>query len=106
MSYYVDSDSHRADIPNFCGECGLQYGGLCYVQPPEIDGEVPYEGKPVWCPLKEGIPLEPLCKWLAHYCAAPVPTGQEPLKGIALNKIGWESWFRGGFQEWLRMEKE
>jgi hypothetical protein len=45
-------------IPENCIKCPLQFGGWCYVSPPEIDervaptvDEAVEQGKPEWCPL-------------------------------------------------------
>ena len=45
-------------IPENCIRCPMQFGGLCYVAPPEIDervaptvDEAVEQGKPEWCPL-------------------------------------------------------
>jgi hypothetical protein len=45
-------------IPDNCIKCPLQFGGWCYVSPPEIDervaptvDEAVERGKPEWCPL-------------------------------------------------------
>ena len=45
-------------IPENCIKCPLQFGGWCYVAPPEIDervaptvDEAVEQGKPEWCPL-------------------------------------------------------
>ena len=48
-------------MPETCIECPMQFGGFCYVQPPEIDearvaptvDEAWEQGKPEWCPLCE-----------------------------------------------------
>lgn len=43
-----------------CIECPMQFGGFCYVTPPEIDAKVAptvdeavKQGKPDWCPMSE-----------------------------------------------------
>lgn len=45
-------------MPENCIKCPLQFGGQCYVSPPEIDervaptvDEAVEQGKPEWCPL-------------------------------------------------------
>lgn len=45
-------------MPENCIKCPLQFGGWCYVSPPEIDervaptvDEAAEQGKPEWCPL-------------------------------------------------------
>jgi hypothetical protein len=45
-------------MPENCIKCPLQFGGWCYVSPPEIDervaptvDEAVEQGKPEWCPL-------------------------------------------------------
>jgi len=45
-------------IPENCIACPMQFGGWCYVSPPEIDervaptvDEAAEQGKPEWCPL-------------------------------------------------------
>lgn len=45
-------------MPENCIKCPLQFGGWCYVAPPEIDervaptvDEAVEQGKPEWCPL-------------------------------------------------------
>jgi hypothetical protein len=45
-------------MPENCIKCPLQFGGWCYVSPPEIDERVAptvdeawEQGKPDWCPL-------------------------------------------------------
>ena len=45
-------------MPRNCIECPLQFGGICYVQPPEIDDPFVAEtvdeaakGRTNWCPL-------------------------------------------------------
>lgn len=48
-------------MPETCIQCPMQFGGFCYVQPPDIDearvaptvDEAWEQGKPKWCPLKE-----------------------------------------------------
>jgi len=45
-------------MPENCIACPMQFGGWCYVSPPEIDervaptvDEAAEQGKPEWCPL-------------------------------------------------------
>ena len=45
-------------MPENCIKCPMQFGGWCYVAPPEIDERVAptvdeawEQGKPEWCPL-------------------------------------------------------
>jgi hypothetical protein len=45
-------------MPENCIKCPLQFGGWCYVSPPEIDervaptvDEAVERGKPEWCPI-------------------------------------------------------
>ena len=45
-------------MPENCIACPMQFGGWCYVSPPEIDervaptiDEAVEQGKPDWCPL-------------------------------------------------------
>jgi len=45
-------------MPENCLKCPMQFGGWCYVAPPEIDERVAptvddavEQGKPEWCPL-------------------------------------------------------
>jgi len=45
-------------MPENCIKCPMQFGGWCYVSPPEIDERVAptvdkavEQGKPEWCPL-------------------------------------------------------
>ena len=48
-------------MPETCIECPMQFGGFCYVQPPEVDearvfptvDECWEKKKPTWCPLEE-----------------------------------------------------
>ena len=47
-------------MPETCIQCPMQFGGWCYVSPPEIDervaptvDEAVEQGKPDWCPLVE-----------------------------------------------------
>ena len=47
-------------MPKNCIECPMQFGGWCYVCPPDIDERVAEtveeavkQGKPDWCPLVE-----------------------------------------------------
>ena len=48
-------------MPETCIECPMQFGGFCYVQPPDIDearvfptvDECWENKKPTWCPLEE-----------------------------------------------------
>ena len=48
-------------IPENCIKCPMQFGGMCYVMPAEVDEsrvaptvEAPQkQGKPTWCPLVE-----------------------------------------------------
>ena len=48
-------------MPKTCIECPMQFGGFCFVQPPEIDEarvfptvvECWEKKKPTWCPLEE-----------------------------------------------------
>lgn len=48
-------------MPETCIECPMQFGGFCYVQPPDIDearvfptvDECWEKKKPRWCPLEE-----------------------------------------------------
>ncbi len=49
-------------IPENCIKCPMQFGGFCYVAPPEIDERVAptvdeawEQGKPEWCPLVEVV---------------------------------------------------
>ncbi len=48
------------DMPENCLKCPMQFGGWCYVAPPEIDervaptvDEAAEQGRPKWCPLFE-----------------------------------------------------
>lgn len=48
------------EMPENCLKCPMQFGGWCYVSPPEIDervaptvDEAVEKGKPDWCPLVE-----------------------------------------------------
>lgn len=54
MSIYV----RHMKMPESCLKCLMQFGGWCYVSPPEIDervtptvDEAAEQGKPEWCPL-------------------------------------------------------
>ena len=56
MSVYV----RYMKMPESCLKCPMQFGGWCYVSPPEIDervaptvDEAAEQGKPEWCPLVE-----------------------------------------------------
>ena len=48
-------------MPESCITCPMQFGGFCYVQPPEVDearvfstvDECWEKKKPTWCPLEE-----------------------------------------------------
>lgn len=47
-------------MPENCLRCPMQFGGWCYVSPPEVDERVTptvdeawEQGKPDWCPLVE-----------------------------------------------------
>lgn len=47
-------------MPNNCIECPLQFGGICYASPCDVDviiaetvDEAAKQGKPDWCPLVE-----------------------------------------------------
>lgn len=48
-------------MPENCIECPMQFGGMCYVMPAEVDEsrvaptveEALEQGKPDWCPLVE-----------------------------------------------------
>lgn len=50
-------------MPENCIKCPMQYGGMCYVMPADVDEsrvaptveEAQKQGKPDWCPLV-GIP--------------------------------------------------
>ena len=46
------------EMPENCLRCPMQFGGWCYVSPPEVDERVAptvdeawEQGKPDWCPL-------------------------------------------------------
>lgn len=48
------------EMPENCLRCPMQFGGWCYVSPPEVDERVAptvdeawEQGKPDWCPLVE-----------------------------------------------------
>lgn len=48
------------EMPENCIACPMQFGGWCYVAPPDIDervaptvDEAAEQGKPKWCPLVE-----------------------------------------------------
>ena len=48
------------EMPENCIACPMQYGGWCYVAPPELDervaptvDEAAEQGRPKWCPLFE-----------------------------------------------------
>ena len=48
-------------IPENCIKCPMQFGGMCYVMPAEVDESrvaptveaAQKQGKPTWCPLVE-----------------------------------------------------
>lgn len=81
-------------MPKNCIECPMQFGGWCYVCPPDIDERVAEtveeavkQGKPDWCPLVEiegddvapvvhghwihlggGLAKCSVCKWVVKDC--------------------------------------
>ena len=57
-------------MPKSCIECPMQFGGMCFVQPPEIDQPRVFQtvdecnGRTDWCPLVEVQPMK--AKMVTH----------------------------------------
>ena len=59
--------------PRSCFECPMQFGGMCYVAPSEIESTIAETvqelremgGKPNWCPLIEIVECKD-CKWFIN----------------------------------------
>ena len=74
-------------MPKNCIECPMQFGGWCYVCPPDIDERVAEtveeavkQGKPDWCPLVEieGDDVDPVVhgRWEVVYNSVGKQEGQ------------------------------
>lgn len=83
-------------MPKNCIECPMQFGGWCYVCPPDIDERVAEtveeavkQGKPDWCPLVEieGDDVAPVVhgRWILSTDMTYMPQcsncGRHPFKG-------------------------
>lgn len=98
-------------MPKNCIECPMQFGGWCYVCPPDIDERVAEtveeavkQGKPDWCPLVEieGDDVAPVVhgRWLwmtkkeaASYSSLGFVVDSENWRCSRCNKHGAGRWW-------------
>ena len=89
---------HGMRMPRTCIECPMQFGGLCFVAPAEVDdtqvAASPWEckGRTEWCPLEDAVKVVRCgdCAWgIPHPVAATVLCGND---GIRRNKRAYCSW--------------
>ena len=76
-------------MPKNCIGCPMQFGGMCYVQPADIDDarvaatveEAVERGRPSWCPLQE----------LVHCCECKEAVGETiDMWGCKAVVCGWD----------------